>query len=98
MNITLFSVLAVYVGDKYIPYAGALWVRKLMIAYYRPTYDYPEVFRIPPRLKKIDNMLTIIIKNSICLRHISSNKTIQRRIALYRNLQSTLKKIEQCSK
>ena len=35
--------------------------------------------------------IIIIINNSICLRHISSNKTIQRRITLYRNLDITLK-------
>ena len=32
-----------------------------------------------------------IINNSICLRRISSNKTIQRRITLYRNIHITLK-------
>ena len=42
-----------------------------------------------------DNNIIIIINNSICLRHISSNKTIQRRITLYMNIQITLKyKIE----
>ena len=33
----------------------------------------------------------LIINNSICLCHISSNKTIQRRITLYMNIQITLK-------
>ena len=35
--------------------------------------------------------IIIIINNSICLRHISSNKTVQRRITLYMNIQITLK-------
>ena len=41
------------------------------------------------------DIIIIIINNSICLRHISSNKTIQSRITLYMNIQITLKyKIE----
>ena len=36
-------------------------------------------------------LLIIIINNSICLRHISSNKTIQSRITLYKNIQISLK-------
>ena len=41
------------------------------------------------------DIIIIIINNSICLHHISSNKTIQSRITLYMNIQITLKyKIE----
>ncbi len=43
------------------------------------------------RWNKVSKIVVIIINNCICLRHISSNKTIQRRITLYRNIQITLK-------
>ena len=36
-----------------------------------------------------DNNIIIYNKYSICLRHISSNQTIQRRIILYMNIQIT---------
>ena len=35
--------------------------------------------------------IIIIINNSICLRHISSNKTIQRHVTHYLNIQISLK-------
>ena len=38
-----------------------------------------------------DIIIIIIINNSTCLRHISGNKTIQRRITLYMNIQITSK-------
>ena len=41
--------------------------------------------------KLLFHHMIIIINNSICLRHISSNKTIQRRITVYMNIQITLK-------
>ena len=43
------------------------------------------------QVKQVGVDIIIIINNSICLRHISSNKTIQKRITLYMNIQITLK-------
>ena len=49
-------------------------------------------FSYKPQRKTCDNNTNNnIINSSICLRHISSNKTIQRRITLYSNTQITLK-------